>query len=133
MYAMGSNSLIFCFLICFLAKTNAQNTPADSIYRNTTSKSYNLLFPYIFDENQMNKTYFLMFRDHSIKPYDKNNLMLSSKNIEPSVGLDLVLTKKEFDEKAAKLKKAKDLECTQPDKVRIEAQKKAEEKIKTKN
>ena len=81
----------------------------------------------------MIRTYFLMFRDHSIKPYDKNNLMLSSKTDEPLVGLDLVLTKKELDEKAARLKKAKDLECTKPDKSRIEVQKNAEKKLKTKN
>lgn len=126
----NSNMLILSFLICFLAKTNAQNTAADSIFRSIKTQPFSLLFPYIFDENQMNKTSFLMLGDHSIKPYDKNNLMLSSKNDGQLVGLQLEMTKKELDEKAARFKY---LVCTQPDKARIEAQKKAEEKLKTKN
>jgi len=127
------NILIFSLLICFLTKTNAQITPVDSLFISVKPKPYNLLFPYIFYENQMNKTYFLLRDNNAIKPYDKNNLWLISKNDEPLVGLQLEITKKEFDEKAARLKKAKDLECTKPDKVRIEAEKKAEEKLKTKN
>jgi len=43
--------------------------------------------------------------------------------------LHLEMTKKEFDEKAARLNKEKDLECTKPDKAILEALKKAEEKF----
>jgi len=111
-----SNSLTLFFLIYFFTITNAQ--------------SYNLLFPYIFNETQENNIYFLMRDDNTIKPYDKNNLWLISKNDKPLVGLQLEITKKELDEKAARLKY---LECTKPDKTRIEAQKKAEEKLKSKN
>lgn len=124
------NSLLFSLLICFLTKTNAQITPADSIFSSIKDQPYNLLFPYIFYENQMNKTYFLLRDNNAIKPYDKNNLWVISKNDEPLVGLQLEITKKELDEKAARLKKEKDLECTKPDKVRIEAAKAAEMKFK---
>lgn len=105
------NSLIFIILICFLAKINAQNTYADSIFKSIKAQPYNLLFPYIFDE----------------KFYDINNLSLISKNDKPFVGLQLGMTQRETDEKAARLKY---LECTQTDKARIEAQKIAEEKFK---
>lgn len=111
---MGSNSLIFCFLICFLAKTNAQNTPADSIFSSIKDQPYNLLFPYILNK----------------KFYDINNLWLISKNDKPLVALQLEITKKELDEKAARLKKAKEQGYQKPDKARIEAAKAAEMKFK---
>lgn len=127
------NSLTLFFLICFFTITNAQKTATDSIFISIKPKPYTLLFPYIFDENKMNKTYFLLRDDYAIKPYDKNNLSLISKSNEQFYCLQLDITKKELDEKAAKLKKEKELECTKPDKVRIEAEKAAEEKIKIKN
>lgn len=72
------NSLLFSLLICFLTKTNAQNTPADSIFSSIKDQPYNLLFPYILNK----------------KFYDINNLSLISKNYKTLVGLDSVLTKK---------------------------------------
>lgn len=124
------NSLILSLLICFLTKTYTQNTPADSIFSSIKDQPYNLLFPYIFDENQMNKTYFLLRDNNAIKPFYINNLWLISKNDKPLVGLDLVLTKKELDEKAARLKKEKEQGYQKPDKARIEAAKAAEMKFK---
>lgn len=127
------NSLIFGFLICFLAKTNAQNNAADSTFSTTKTQSYNLLFPNIFNENKMNKTYFLMRDNNYLKPFDINNIWLISKNDSQLIGLQLEITKKDADEKAARLKKEKDLECTKPDKTKIEDQKIAEDKYKSKN
>lgn len=83
-----------------------------------------------FKKNKVVKTYDLtQWNAHQVV-LDDNKLWLISKNDGQLYGLQLEMTEKELDEKAAKLKY---YECTKPDKTRIEAQKKAEEKLKSKN
>jgi hypothetical protein len=90
---------------------------------------------YNFKKNKLFKTYDLTkWNVHqAILDLDKTTIWLISNNDGQLYGLQLELTKKELDEKVARLKKEKKQGYIKPDKARIEAQKAAEEKYKPRN
>jgi hypothetical protein len=93
----------------------------------------NLLVHFDFKKNKVVKTYDLTkWNTHQVV-FDNTNLWLISKNDGQLYSLQLELTQKEKDEKIARLKKEKEQGYTKPDKTRMEAQKAAEEKYKSRN
>ncbi len=88
----------------------------------------NTVVVYDFEKNKTIKTFDLKYNVHQAV-LDGNNLWLISKNDGELVGLQLEVTKKEQDEKAARLKMEKELGCAIPDKTKIEAQRVAVEKF----
>jgi outer membrane protein assembly factor BamB len=92
----------------------------------------NLVVNYNFKKNLVVKTYNLTSWNAHQVILDSNKLWLISKNDGQLYGLQLELTQKELDEKAARFKKEKESEFTKPNSERVAAEKAAKEKYKTK-
>lgn len=86
----------------------------------------NHLVNYNFKKNNFITTYDLTKWNTHQATLDEDTLWLISKNDGQLYGLQLEMTQKQLDEKIARMKH---LECTQPDKARIKAEKLAKEKI----
>ena len=92
----------------------------------------NVVVHYDFKKNKIIKTYDVSHWNPHQAKLDYNNLWLISKNDGQLYGLQLEETKESLDRKTAIEKKEKELEFTKPDPKRVEAEKAAKEKLKSK-
>ena len=113
-------------------QTTIEFQPNGAYYNTSLHKDKSLSGEYLLDRKKLllewetaDKTNFKILKNTT------DELVLKDTDLKIIYSY-IQLDKKKVDEFSARLKKAKDLECTKPDKVRIEAEKAAIKKMKTK-